>query len=176
MKKYGFCLLLLLFFSPLWAQKIPDNFKLEKIIQARDLLVGHPNAVLMSGDLKHLIISYDHQPTYLHVYETVHWERVNQIEVSGALYLGQSYMDCEQPELLYGDYGHHKPKFYGINILSDYKEKIKPKDLPTATCGYAFVGKSKLREQVFRIQDRFILVVNYPQKAIQVFVKKIKRT
>ncbi|BDS13432.1 hypothetical protein [Aureispira anguillae] len=176
MKIYYLLLMFVASVNTLFAQKIPDNFRLDKIIQANDLPIGNPNAVLMTNDLKHLIISYEHKPTYLRVYETQNWEQVNQIEVPGVLYLGQSYIDCDNNELLYGDYGATKPKFYLLNILSDYREKVKPKDLPLQNCGHSFVGKTKLREQQFRIKDQFIIVLNHPKRTIEIFVKKVKRT
>lgn len=176
MKVYRPILFLLFATSTLFAQDIPDNFRLQKVIQANDLIVDNLNAILVTQDLKHLIISYDHQPTLLRVYETKKWERVNEIEISGRLYLGQSHMDCDNHELLYGDYGNVNPKFYRINILSDYKTRIKNKEVPNKTCGYVFTGKTEFREQQFRVKNTFIFVLNYPKRTIKVFTKKIKRT
>lgn len=155
-----------------FGQTIPDGFVLKKVIQARDLVVGSPSSILFNESLSHMVISYDAKPTFLAVYETEKWERVNMIEIKEHLYLGQSYMDCENNELLYGDYGNNNPQFYTINILSDYASKTPKKDVPTQKCGYAFQGETKLREQIFNVKDTFYVVVNFPKKTVQVFGKK----
>lgn len=157
-------------------QKVPDNFKLQKIIQAKDLIAANPNGLLVTGDLKHLIISYDSKPTHLHIYETKNWKRVNAIEIPNYFYLGQSKTDCEMPYLLYGDYGNVKAKFYSINIISGDRTKIKTKEIPKQTCGYPFSGKSKLGMQQFRVKNELIFNINYPKRTISVYTKKVTRT
>jgi len=169
-------LLLVIIQNNLFAQKIPEGYVQAKIIQAKDLMIGSPSNILFNEKLTHMVISYDSKPTYLHVFETKNWKRVNQIEVPGMLYLGQSVMDCDDDEILYGDYGNNKPKFYTINILSDYREKAKKNEVPTETCGHVFEGSSKRREQTFRVKDKFIVVLNHPNKTVQILVKKVKRT
>lgn len=157
-------------------QEIPDNFSLQKIIQAKDLIGANPSDLLVTGNLKYLVISYDSKPTHLHVYETKNWERVNALEIPNNFYLGQSKTDCEMPYLLYGDYGNVQPKFYSINILSGDRMKIKTKDIPEQTCGYGFSGKSRLGRKQFRVKSDFIFVVDYPKRTILVYSKKVTRT
>lgn len=176
MKKTIIFLFLNIFSSSLFAQKIPEDFVLKKIIQAKELMVGSPSSILFNESLSHMMISYDAKPTFLAVFETENFEKVNQIEVEGYLYLGQSFTDCDNNELLYGDYGKNNPQFYTINMLSDYIDKTKSKDVPTSKCGHAFQGLTKLREQTFYVEDKFIVVVNFPKKTVQVFVKKTKKT
>ena len=177
MKKIIPLLVFVLIANSLLSQRAPEGYTLKKIIQAKDLMVGAPENILFNEKLGHAIISYyDGKKSYLAVYETENWERVNQIEVSNKIYLGQSHFDCDNEELLYGDYGSSKPKYYTFNILSDYKEKTKNKDLPSDECGYVFKGSPKLREQTFRVKEKFILILNHPKKMIQVFAKKVKRT
>jgi hypothetical protein len=169
-------LLFALIQNNLFAQKIPEGYVQAKIIQAKDLMIGSPTNILFNEELTHMIISYDSKPTYLRVFETQTWKKVNEIEIPGILYLGQSIMDCDDDEILYGDYGNNKPKFYAINILSDYREKAKKNKMPTETCGHVFQGNTKRREQTFRVKDKFIVVLNHPNRTIQILVKKVTRT
>lgn len=157
-------------------QEIPENFRLQKIIQAKDLIHASPSDLLVTGDLKHLIISYDSKPTHLHIYETKNWDRINTLEIPNNFYLGQSKTDCKQPYLLYGDYGNVQPKFYSINIVSGNRTRIKTKDLPEQTCGYPFSGKSRLGTQQFRVKSNFIFVIDFPKKNIRIYTPKVTRT
>ena len=157
-------------------QKIPDNFRLQKIIKAKDLVSANPTGLLVTGNLKHLIISYESKPTHLHIYETKNWERVNAIEIPNNLYLNQSKTDCATPYLLYGGYGNVKSKFYSINIISGDRKKIKTKEIPEQTCGYSFSGKRKLGKQQFRVKGQFIFVLDFTERTIFVYTKKVIRT
>jgi hypothetical protein len=157
-------------------QKIPDNFRLQKIIKAKDVLDANFNGLLVTGNLKHLVISYKSKPTQLHIYETKNWEQISSLEIPTNFHLSQSKTDCEMPSLLYGNYGKAKSKFYRINILSGDRKKIKTKAIPEQTCGYSFSGKSRLGKQQFRVKGQFIFVLDFPEKTIRVYTKKVIRT
>ncbi|CAA6813051.1 MAG: Unknown protein, partial [uncultured Aureispira sp.] len=157
-------------------QKIPEDFRLEKIIQAKDLRTANPTGLLVTGDLKHLVISYESKPTHLHIYDTKNWKRINAIEVPNNLYLSRSKTDCEIPYLLYGNYGHSKPKLYSINIISGDRTKVKAKEIPEQTCGYSFARKQSVHRQQFRVKNKFIFVIDFPKRSISVYTKKVTRT
>jgi hypothetical protein len=176
MKVISILFLFVCFSINLKGQKIPEDFRLQKIIQAKDLISANPNGLLITGDLKHVMISYESKPTHLHIYETRDWKRINSIEVPNNLYLGQSKTDCEMPYLLYGDYGNSKPKFYSINIISGDRTKIKTKQIPEQTCGYPFSRKKGVHRQQFRVKSKFIFVIDFPKRTISVYTKKVTRT
>lgn len=173
MKTYISTLLFCFASISLFAQKMPDDFVLLKVIQAKDLIIGAPSDFMFTEDLSKMIISYDYKPTYLAVYDTETWEQVYQVEASGMVLLGLSYLDCENNELLYAYYD--KNKYSKINVLSGFTLKIKTKDLPTDKCGYVYKGDPIQREQKFLIKDRFFVVLNHPAKTIQVFGKREKK-
>lgn len=169
-------ILILLFFASFstFAQKMPDDFILLKVIQAKDLIIGAPSDIMFNEDLSLMIVSYDYKPTYLAVYDTEKWELSNQVEAPGMLLLGFSYLDCTNNELLYAYYD--KNKYNIINILSGFTEKVKTKDLPAEKCGHIFKADPKLREQKFLVKDRFFVVLNHPSKTVRVYGKKITKT
>jgi hypothetical protein len=176
MKTISILFFFLCFPISLRGQKIPDDFRLEKIIQTKDLTSPNPRGLLMTGDLKHLVISYDSKPTHLHIYETKNWKQINTIKVPNSLHLRTSKTDCGMPYLLYGNHGKKQAKFFSINILSGDRTKIKTKEIPTPTCGYPFSRKDRLLRQQFRVKSKFIFVIDFPKSTISVYTKKVIRT
>jgi len=176
MKSISILCFFICFSISLKGQEIPEDFRLQKIIQAKDLTTANPTGLLVTGDLKHVVISYESKPTHLHIYETKDWKRINAIEVPNYLYLSRSKTNCEMPYLLYGNYGRSNSKFYSINIISGDRAKVKTKEVPEQICGYSFARKKDAHRQQFQVKNDFIFVIDFPKRTISVYSKKVTRT
>ena len=150
-----------------FGQDIPSDYPLLTKIDKQD---GLPSEILVDSTISYLAILYELKPSYVEVYSTENWERIQTVKFKKPAYLFSSYFSLNNELYI----AHSKNKYRKVNLQTNETTDLDCSETPHG-CYYfdELNTKMKLFEETKTVQisnEKYILISN--PSGIKIYLNK----